>query len=438
MATRKHRSAFTPTYRRLRRKNNSGHDLAFVEVDGHRYYLGAYDTPESREKYHRLIAEWEANGRSFSAEPLEITVVEVVNAYMKWARTYYVKHEHVTDEPANIALALRPMKELYGGVKAADFGPKALKTVRDKMVQQGWVRKHINKQVDRIKRMFKWAVAEELVPSGLYEGLRAVSGLRYGRCGARDNPPVQPARMDLVEATKQHVSPQVAAMIDLQLHTGARPGEVIIMRPGDIDRSGAVWLYRPLEHKTEHHGCERVIFIGPQGQRILAPYLLRAPGTYCFSPAEAEETRRRVMHEERITPEGQGNIPGSHCKDDPLWTPGERYTNDSYRRAIERGIERAFPLPEHLSRRMSNGGKLETIKEWEARLTPREKAEIKEWRRQHHWHPHQLRHNAATNARREEGLETAQVFLGHSKADVTQIYAERDMERAMRVALKIG
>ena len=44
------------------------------------------------------------------------------------------------------------------------------------MVEAGWTRKHINNQTDRIKRMFKWAVAEELVPPGLYEGLRVSSG----------------------------------------------------------------------------------------------------------------------------------------------------------------------------------------------------------------------------------------------------------------------
>ncbi len=71
-----------------------------------------------------------------------------------------------------------------------------------------------------------------------------------------------------------------------------------------------------------------------------------------------------------------------------------------------------------------------TIAEWEAAL--------KEWRRAHHRRPHQLRHNYATNVRREFGLEAAQILLGHSSADVTQIYAERDMGRAARVAAKIG
>ena len=50
----------TPSYRRQRRKNGS--DLAFVEIDGRRHYLGPYETAASREQYHRLIAEWEAAG----------------------------------------------------------------------------------------------------------------------------------------------------------------------------------------------------------------------------------------------------------------------------------------------------------------------------------------------------------------------------------------
>lgn len=52
--------------------------------------------------------------------------------------------------------------------------------------------------------------------------------------------------------------------------------------------------------------------------------------------------------------------------------------------------------------------------------------------------PHQLRHNAATNVRREFGLEAAQLLLGHAKADVTQLYAEVNELKAIEVAQKIG
>jgi hypothetical protein len=40
--------------------------------------------------------------------------------------------------------------------------------------------------------------------------------------------------------------------------------------------------------------------------------------------------------------------------------------------------------------------------------------------------------------RRAYGLEAAQVLLGHARADVTQVYAERDGRLAFRVAREIG
>jgi site-specific recombinase XerC len=55
-----------------------------------------------------------------------------------------------------------------------------------------------------------------------------------------------------------------------------------------------------------------------------------------------------------------------------------------------------------------------------------------------HWHPHQLRHLAATHIRQRFGLEAAQVVLGHARAEVTEIYAARDLEQAAAVAAQIG
>lgn len=54
------------------------------------------------------------------------------------------------------------------------------------------------------------------------------------------------------------------------------------------------------------------------------------------------------------------------------------------------------------------------------------------------WHPHQLRHNAATNLRKEFGLETARVILGHRSAAVTTIYAEADQQKTIEAMLRVG
>ena len=54
------------------------------------------------------------------------------------------------------------------------------------------------------------------------------------------------------------------------------------------------------------------------------------------------------------------------------------------------------------------------------------------------WTPHQLRHTKATEVRAKFGLEAAQVFLGHGSAIVTQIYAERNLLLAQKVARAVG
>ena len=71
-------------------------------------------------------------------------------------------------------------------------------------------------------------------------------------------------------------------------------------------------------------------------------------------------------------------------------------------------------------------------------FTDEQKLELQKWQSDHRWSPNQLRHTAATVIRREFGLEAAQVVLGHSQANVTQVYAERDLAKGLEVARQIG
>jgi integrase len=237
----------------------------------------------------------------------------------------------------------------------------------------------------------------------------------------------------MVDAVQPFVSPQVWAIIQLQRLTGARAGELVILRPADVDTSGEVWLYTPTDHKTAHHGHERTVYLGPKAQEVLQPFLLRNPEDYCFSPAEAEAAHRREKHARRNTPLSCGNRPGSNRTPDPKRKPGDHYTTGSYRRAITRACEKAFPPPAPLARQ-----KGETHRAYQARLTDSQKAELKQWRKEHHWHPHQLRHNAATDLRKQFGVEAARLVLGHRSAAVTEIYAEVDKARALEVIAEVG
>lgn len=156
---------------------------------------------------------------------------------------------------------------------ASQFGPKVLRRVRDKMIQPGLARSSINIHVGRIRRLFKWAVAEELVPVELYQRLCALTGLEAGRSAARESEPVGPVSQEMINAVRPFVSRQVWGMIQVQLASAMRPGEVTQMRGSDLKMSGTVWSYTPLTHKTSHHGKQRVIFLGKRAQKIINQFL---------------------------------------------------------------------------------------------------------------------------------------------------------------------
>ena len=391
---------------------------AVVTINGHHLYLGVHGSPESRTAYDRAVAEWLAHGRADPAAPKpasQVLVGEVIRDFWRHAVAYYVGPDGApTSEVHTYRQALRLLRALYGDTPAAEFGPLKLKAARDQMIRGGWAwtgrdgarhrvspwcREHANKQTSRIKSVFRWAAENERVPPSVHHGLLAVSGLKRGRCDARESDPVTPADAASVEAVLPRLSAQVAAMVRLQLLTGARPGELVIMRPCDLDVSGDVWIYSPAHHKTEHHGHGRRILIGPAAQRVLAPFLARATTAHCFSPAEAEANRLKAQHAARTTPQSCGNNVGTNRVKRPKRQPGDRYDVGSYRRAIQRACDAAGV---------------------------------------DRFHPHQLRHTAATNIRREHGLEAAQVILGHRHARTTEIYAEANVAKAESVMRIVG
>jgi integrase len=227
----------------------------------------------------------------------------------------------------------------------------------------------------------------------------------------------------------------VRGLVEFQRLTGCRPGEACVIRRCDLDTGRSVWLYRPVQHKTMHHGKARLIAIGPQAQALLKEFFTADLDAYVFSPARAVEERRAEKSANRKTPRYPSHMARNAAKRKaaPKRAPKDRYDRASYTRAVARACDEAFPPPVPLAQRDD-----ETAAEWTARLTDEQKARLAEWRKSHRWHPNQLRHAYATRVRRLHGLEAAQVLLGHSRADVTQVYAERDEELALTVAAKIG
>jgi integrase len=424
-------------------------DQAVVTIDGQDLYLGKFGSPESHEKYERLIKAWR-DRRQPAAGPAPLpplsasppTVNELILAYVRHAAAYYqADTAGEQKEVGCIKDALRIVRALSGPLPATEFGPKALKAVRVEMVRKGWARTYTNHQVNRIKRMFRWATEEELIPATVYHALQAVKGLRKGLPGVRETKKIRPVATGAIKKVLKQVGPVVRAMILFQFHTGCRPSEVCRLKPKRIDRGGEVWVYRPGRHKTAHHGKRRRILIGPRAQKVLAPWLEGVgPDDFVFTPRKSEmlrQTARRVARKTPLWPSHLARL-AKKRKAQPKRSKRERYDTPSYRRAIERACDKAFPLPQRLARRRQENGKPESQAAWWARLTAEERDEVRVWRREHRWRPNQLRHTAATRIRKRHGIEMARIILGHSTAFTTEIYAEADQKKATVIMGKMG
>lgn len=468
-------------------RSRRGYEQALVTLTDSRtkkrrdYWLGPFGSPQSRELYHLLIAQWEALDRRLpdqlyaqqriamqirstrgahggeSRLEADETISDLIGAYWRWTKTYYSSSERTL-----IKGALRIVRKLFGSTPASEFGPNRLRLVRDDMVRGdphgdkpriAWSRPYVNGQIHRVCAMFKWAASHEKLPASIYQQLKTVPALKRGRSPARETKPVGPVAVETVEATRPFLSRQVNALIDLQLNTGARGGELFMLRPRDLvmEDSKGVWMVYLKQHKTAHHGHARTLYLGPKAQAAIRPFLSGAALDAClFSPAQAEQERLAARAAARKTPLSCGNVPGSNRVQSRRWTPADHYTADSYRRAIERACDQAFPHPDpvyHRQRIIVPGARsdrkprtrLETLKEVHERLTVEQREELNRWRKAHRWHPHQLRHTAATIIRRECGLEAARIALGHSSALVTDaVYAQRDMDKVVEVMKRIG
>ncbi|MFY7952710.1 MAG: tyrosine-type recombinase/integrase [Armatimonadaceae bacterium] len=386
----------TPSYRFHKQSGQAVSDF-YDPLTGRKrtVSLGKWESTASRLEHARLCAEVAA-GRT-APGPTGACVNELLAAFLTHATAYYVKDGKSTDEVWCLKSAIRLVRESHGHVPVDQFGPAALEAVRQRMVDQGWARGTVNKQVGRVRRVFRWGVAKQLVPPGVLVGLEAVAPLRKGRTAARETTPVGPVADADVEATLPHLSAVVAGMVRVQRLTGMRPQEVCRLRPRDLDRSGAVWVYSPAGHKTEHLAGVRRVPIGPRAQAVLAPFLAGDPHAFCFDPRQAVAELRAKQRAARM---GRG---GGGCRkpgvDRPRRAAREWYSTGSYRQAVRRGCAKAgVPV----------------------------------------WEPNQLRHSFATEVRKAHGLEAAQVLLGHARADVTQVYAERNEELAARVAGQVG
>lgn len=367
----------TPKYRK-----HSSRDCAYVEWRGKRYYLpGLHNSRESVEAYKQFLSLNVFAVAPQSVErpsPSGLTVAGLVLAYLTHAQGYYGGGSR--GEYSNVKCAVMPLAEAYGHLPAVQFGPLKLKEHQAALAAKEQNRNYANAQTARIKRAFKWAVSEELIPASVYQSLVTVQGLRSGATPAKESAPKDVVPWEVVEATLAELNPTVGAMVRLQWHTGARSGSICHATPAQFDRSGSLWLWRP-KHKTQYLGRELVIPIGPRCQAVLLPFMDRPADQPLFSPRSQRANRRY----------------------------NTRYNSGSYAQAIDRAVIRVSAT---------------RAKEGRDPIPA--------------WTPHQLRHSKGQAIRDRYGIEAQQAVLGHDSLEATQIYSARRLELAKEIAAEIG
>lgn len=373
----------------------------------------------ARARFARFYSAWQADSRI--RNPLDktrLTLAQLWARFKAHADARYVRQDgRPTGEARALEYAFKPVLDAYGNEPGDQFGPVKLQAVRAAMIKADLCRNEINKRTHKIRRVFAWCVAQELLRPEVYAALSAITSLRVGErvevephnlVSARNTPKVRAIPDAYIEAVIAELPKTLAAMVRFQWLTACRPDEVCSLRPIDIDMTGETWFYEPGQYKGLHlaeadEERRRVIAIGPQARELIRPFLGRDTHAYVFAPREAMAQRYAACSVHR------------HQAVEPATTGrklGDRYNAQSYGKAVRYAIRNIN------ARRLEQDGP-------DAALLPI-------------WSPNRLRHTALTTIRRRFGLEASQVVAGHARADVTQIYAEANRQLAAKVARQIG
>lgn len=353
-----------------------------VTIEQRKFTLGR-DQIKAEQRRAELLGQWQDNALPTAKDWLP-TIVEVVDAYSAHMQVHY------QTQPRSWSRGKAAMKELnqhYGKMRVQDFTVLNLDRLRtkvntpDKNGNYRFCRGEVNKLVTNIQRCLKWAVSKGMCPVAVYQACLTLEPLQRGRCEARETEKVGPVSRADIDAIQGLVPADVWAMVQLQLLTGARPGEVCQLTAGMIDRSEAVWSAEIVDNKMAYRNQRRFLFFGPQAQALLLPYLLRGADEALFKP-------------------------GWRPSEKPSWSkqsPGRRdipqYTTDLYNTVVSRACKRAG------------------IDAWTV---------------------NQLRHTRATELKKRYGLESTAAVLGHKAPETSLIYAEQDWAEASRIAGEMG
>jgi integrase len=268
-------------------KHSSGQ--ARVRWKGQNYYLGVFGSAAAQAAYAQLVEDIRSTGTVAGKSRQGSLTVKALVA--EWDRHMDRRYPATSREPKWFRRALAVVLRLYGHQPATTFDTLALMNVQAAMASGswmrdeerqyaearrqpiGWCRNQVNRQLVRIRTVWRWAESRKLVPAGTWSSLLTVEGLGRNDPTVRHTQPQGAALFEDLRAVLRHCGPAVKAMLLLQWWSGCRSGEVRQMTREEIDTSGEVWYYRPVKHKMAYKGQDRVIPLGKKCQSVLAPWL---------------------------------------------------------------------------------------------------------------------------------------------------------------------
>ena len=352
---------------------------------------GKYDSAESREAYEKSAGYYMLHGTvppwvgTKSAKTKPSTTDQVGPASLTVAQLcgQFADERlprYAKAEQAAFRIAMRRLCYSCGNNPVATIGHADLRQARKLFVAAGNCVNYVNQQVNRIRSVFAFGLEEDLVPAAVISSLAVVKGLKRG--DGKVYPEKKAVSDAVVRETCEHLPQAAVDLITVIRHSGSRPGEMFGLKVGDIiQHTPDLWRYEPEDHKNAQYGHSRTIRFGPRCIAILKRLTAkRKASDYVFVRPEQTDYRNKRRHAK---------------------TAGKPWDRHCFHHIIARTCK-ANDIP--------------------------------------HWHPHQLRHAAASEAynRKNGAAAAAQALLGHSRLSTTDRYITLDESPADREARNFG
>lgn len=367
---------------------------------GRWWHLGKEtDEPGWKARLARYVNLWTIDPNAADLRADALTVVRLFRDYLASPDS----PEKKTSQRARYVTTI----ELLADHHSADvlgFGPqefrawvRSLCTLKNAQLEHRFNRTSVKHFMGCVRRVWKWGVENREIPPEKLAAIRTVAPPKRGEC-REPNKAKLPAP-EIVEKVIPHLPPVPRAVIQLLRRSAARPSEILVLCPEDVDRQGAVWWFVPHKHKGTWRGKRREIALDAAAQAVLAPWLEGvAEGEYVFSPkrnAAAIDQERDARRSAPKYPSEERRRLALRAKRKPP-ALRERYNHRSLLHAVKRACDRAEVAP---------------------------------------FNSYSLRHLRGSEVRASHGLEAARAILGQSAISMTDHYSQSaDRELQERVA----